>query len=196
MFDEHRRFIADMLRRAGVSGSDLDDQVQCTFIVAARRIDDVRRGAERGFLLQVALNTALHARRSYARRREVLDGDDALEHIEALATPESLAESREMRKLVVDAVDSMDESLRSVLTLSELKEMSEKEIAAVLGVPRGTVASRLKRARTQLRKHAAASELALDRGREDGGRTHESATPSGLSSDSVAIWAAARQYVA
>ena len=51
--------------------SELDDEVQRTFITVARRIADVRAGAERSFLFQVAINMAAHARRDLARRREV-----------------------------------------------------------------------------------------------------------------------------
>jgi RNA polymerase sigma-70 factor (ECF subfamily) len=50
MVDENSQFVARMLRKAGVPRSDLDDEVQRTFIIAARRVDDVELGAERKFL--------------------------------------------------------------------------------------------------------------------------------------------------
>jgi len=163
MVDEHLRFVAHTLRKAGVPASDLDDEVQRTFMVAANRLNDVRHGAERSFLFQVALNTASHARRALARRRE-LPSEQVPERIEAFATPENLADRMQMRRLFEEMLASMPESLRSVFVLFELEGMETVEVAARLGIPRGTVASRLRRARAQLRKQAEAIELAWDRG--------------------------------
>ena len=158
MVDEHLNSVARTLRHAGVPSSDLDDEIQRTFIVAARRIDDVQVGAERSFLIQVAQNLAWHARRKMARRREVLDGNPP-ERIEETVTPEFLAGRKQMRQLFDDIIGSMHESLRAVFTLFEFEEMSMGEVAETLGLPRGTVASRLRRARAQFRQHVASIEL-------------------------------------
>ena len=158
MVDEHLNSVARTLRHAGVPAADLDDEIQRTFIVAASRIDDVQVGSERSFLIQVAQNLAWHARRKLARRREVLDANPP-ERIEAIATPEFLADRKQMRQLFDDIVGSMHESLRVVFTLFELEDMSTSEVAETLGLPRGTVASRLRRARAQFRQHVASIEL-------------------------------------
>jgi RNA polymerase sigma-70 factor (ECF subfamily) len=158
---QHTRFVIRTLRRAGVPRSELDDEVQRTFIAAAGRIDDVQLGAERSFLFQVALNTAAHTRRTLARRRE-FSSDHLPERIEPLGTPEDLALRKQTRKLVMAALAAMTESLRSVVVLYDLEDMDTHEIAAALGIPRGTVASRLRRARLQLRRNLAAIELAWD----------------------------------
>lgn len=157
MVDEHLNSVARTLRRAGVPPSDLDDEIQRTFMVAAKRLDDVQVGAERGFLIQVAQNLASHARRTMARRREVLDANPP-ERIEAILTPEFLADRKQMRQLFDDIVGSLPESLRVVFTLFELEELSMTEVAETLGLPRGTVASRLRRARAQFRAHVATIE--------------------------------------
>jgi RNA polymerase sigma-70 factor (ECF subfamily) len=154
MVDEHVAFVARTLRIAGVPSSDLDDEIQRTFMVAARRLDDVQQGSERGFLFRVANYMASRARRTLARRREVLDGH-LPERVESVATPEFLADRREMRELVDDIVDSLDESVRAVFTLFELEGLNMSEVAHALGLPRGTVASRLRRARAQFREHLA-----------------------------------------
>lgn len=158
MVDAHLKSVARTLRNAGVPAADLDDEIQRTFIVAARRIDDVQVGAERSFLLQVAQNLAWHARRKMARRREVLDANPP-ERVEAIVTPEFLADRKQMRQLFYDIVGSLHESLRVALTLFELEGMSTSEVAEALGLPRGTVASRLRRARAQFRQHFASMEL-------------------------------------
>ena len=158
MVDDHIHIVARILRKAGVPPSDLDDEIQRTFMVAAARLEVVRRGSERSFLCQVAYNVASHARRRLARRREILD-DNPPERIEAVATPEYLTDRKQLRKLLDEILGSLHESLRVVFTLFELEDMNLVAISKALGLPRGTVASRLRRARAQLRAHAAAVDL-------------------------------------
>ena len=175
MVDEHTPFVARMLRKAGVPGADLDDEVQRTFIIAARRVDDVELGAERKFLAQVAVHLASHSRRKFARRREVMD-DRPIERSDAFATPEHLTDRKQMRALLDGIVASMPEPLRTVFTLHELEEMKLTEIAAVVRVPRGTVASRLRRAREHFREHVLAIGLAWDVGSAGARRMDERAS--------------------
>ncbi len=174
--DEHIDFVARTLQKAGVPSADLDDEIQRTFIVMARRLGDVEVGAERSFLFQVAINLASHARRKLARRREVLDGRPP-ERVEALATPEHLTDRKEMRKLLDEVVGGMDETLRDVFMLHEFDEMNLTDIAALLRIPRGTVASRLRRSRAEFRKHVAAIELAWDLGARGAARDDKPAPP-------------------
>jgi RNA polymerase sigma-70 factor (ECF subfamily) len=163
MVDEYIGFVARTLRKAGVPAADLDDEIQRTFITVSRRLDDVDLGAERSFLFQVAVNLASHSRRKMARRREVLD-DSPPERVDALSTPEHLTGRKEMRELLDEILDGMDGAMRTVFLLHEFEEMNLTEIAAHLRVPRGTVASRLRRARAQIRQHLRAIELAWDLG--------------------------------
>ena len=157
MVDQHVDFVARVLRNAGTPPSDIDDEVQRTFIIAARRLDDVRAGAEKSFLFRIALNLAAHVRRTMARRREV-SGDQAPERVEMFATPEQLTDRKRMRELLDRVLDQMHDTLREVFVLHEFEEMNMSEIAAVLGIPRGTVASRLRRARAEFRERVAAIE--------------------------------------
>ena len=157
MVDQHVDFVARVLRNAGTPPSDIDDEVQRTFIIAARRLDDVRAGAEKSFLFRIALNLAAPVRRTMARRREV-SGDQAPERVEMFATPEQLTDRKRMRELLDRVLDQMHDTLREVFVLHEFEEMNMSEIAAVLGIPRGTVASRLRRARAEFRERVAAIE--------------------------------------
>jgi RNA polymerase sigma-70 factor (ECF subfamily) len=158
MVDEYLDFVARVLRNAGTPQADIDDEVQRTFIVAARRLDDVRPGAEKGFLFRIALNLAAHVRRSLARRREVLS-EETPERIEAIATPEHLTDQKRMRELLDRVLEQMDVDLRRVFVLYEFEEMNMSEIADVLGIPRGTVASRLRRAREVFRGRLSVLEV-------------------------------------
>jgi RNA polymerase sigma-70 factor (ECF subfamily) len=143
-------YVARVLRSAGTPAQELDDAVQRTFIVAARRHADVRAGSERGFLLKTALHVAAHARRSAARRREVPTAE-LPEPIE-LATPEVLASSQREQRLLQRLLGRLVPELRTVLVLYEVEELTMAEIAATLSIPPGTVASRLRRARQELRQ--------------------------------------------
>lgn len=163
MVGDNIQFVARTLRRGGVPHAEVDDEVQRTFIVAAGRLADLRLGSERSFLYQVARNTALHARRSLARRREI-PSDPLPERTGPLETPEELVGRNQTGALLDEAVSGMTDALRTVLILYALEEMDLSEIAEMLGVPRGTVASRLRRARLQLRRSLAAIELACEHG--------------------------------
>jgi len=166
MVDRYVDFVARVLRNAGTPDAEIDDEVQRTFITAARRLDDVRPGAEKGFLLKIALNLAAHARRTLARRREVL-AEEAPERNETFPTPEQLTDQKRMRQMLDGVLDRMDESLRVVFVLYEFEEMNMSEIADVLEIPRGTVASRLRRARAEFRERVAAIEGVVPGKRED-----------------------------
>jgi RNA polymerase sigma-70 factor, ECF subfamily len=166
MVDRYVDFVARVLRNAGTPDAEIDDEVQRTFITAARRLDDVRPGAEKGFLFKIALNLAAHARRTLARRREVL-AEEAPERNETFPTPEQLTDQKRMRQMLDGVLDRMDESLRVVFVLYEFEEMNMSEIADVLEIPRGTVASRLRRARAEFRERVAAIEGVVPGKRED-----------------------------
>jgi RNA polymerase sigma-70 factor (ECF subfamily) len=150
LVDGYIDFVARVLRNAGTPQADIDDEVQRTFIIAARRLDDVRPGSEKSFLLQTALNVAAHARRTVARRREV-GVDHAPDTFDARATPEQLTDQKRVRHLLDQVLDQMGSDLRTVFVLYEFEEMNMAEIAEAIGIPSGTVASRLRRARTEFR---------------------------------------------
>lgn len=157
LIDQYLDFVARVLRNAGVPEAQIDDDVQRTFIAVARRLDDVRLGSEKSFLLQSALRIAAHARRTVARRREV-HSDEIPEIVNSLATPEQLTDQKRARQLLDHVLSQMESDLRTVFLLYEFEEMSMAEIAGVLRIPQGTVASRLRRARAEFRDRVRALE--------------------------------------
>jgi RNA polymerase sigma-70 factor (ECF subfamily) len=172
LVDSHIAFVTRVLRRAGTPHTEIDDEVQRTFIVAARRLPDIRPGAEKSFLFQIAVNLAAHAKRKAVRRREV-DSDQAGEQVERLATPEALTDQKMTRDLLNGVIAQMNVTWRATFVLYELEEMSMAEIADVLGIPRGTVASRLRGARNEFRARLAAIDgfgEANDEGQDEGRR--------------------------
>jgi RNA polymerase sigma-70 factor, ECF subfamily len=169
LVEAHLHLVARVLRNAGTAEADVEDDVQRVFIALSNRLDDVHPGMERSFIIQIALHIAAHARRSAARRREVLT-DSMPEVADAAAGPDEIAHRRQVRRTLDRILDGMDDDLRAVFVLYELEEMTTAEIATILGIPTGTVASRLRRAREDFRHRVSMTEslARAEAGREVG----------------------------
>lgn len=148
LFDEHFSSVWRFVRRLGVAETVADDATQQVFWVLAERLSVVEQGTERAFLTGTALRVAANYRRSVRRRREV--SSEPLEHVvDPAGDPERIAEHRSELLLLDRALDTLPSELRSAFVLFELGDLSMQEIAQLLGIPRGTVASRLRRARAE-----------------------------------------------
>lgn len=152
--DHNYEFLWRSLRRIGVPEGGVEDAAQKVLLVVARRLGEIRPGAEKSFLYRTAVNVAREERRSSARRNEALTGD-ALEEIpsHALDPAEQLDKAR-ARSLLDRVLEALDPDLRSVFALYELEELTMAEIASILDLAEGTVASRLRRAREDFRSIA------------------------------------------
>jgi RNA polymerase sigma-70 factor (ECF subfamily) len=150
VFTSHLDFVVSILRRYGVPPADVDDATQQVFLVLGRRLPTVRPGAERGFLFRTAVHVAAHARRALARKREQLGeiSEIAFEQADA----EELLHLQRTRERVAHVLANMSASLRTVIVLHELEQRTMLEISTALGVPSGTVASRLRRGRALLHR--------------------------------------------
>jgi RNA polymerase sigma-70 factor (ECF subfamily) len=158
------RFVWRLLRRLGLPEGDADDAAQQVFLVAARRFGDIATGSERSFLYRTALHVASKSRRSVERRREDLDPDVEPEG-DATPNPEELLDRRRARAVLDSILDALPLELRVVLVLHEIDELSTSEIAEVVGIPAGTAASRLRRAREVFAEHVRRLEARLARTR-------------------------------
>lgn len=147
MFEAYFDFTWRSLRRFGLREDVADDAAQRVFMIASQKLAVIRPGSEQSFLFGTAMRVASDIRRSAAHRRETPHADPAA-GLEGGDRPDEIVEQRRARALLDDALDTLDEDLRSVFVLFELEEMSTAEIATLLELPRGTVASRLRRART------------------------------------------------
>ena len=145
--DANFDFIWRSLRGLGVPLHSVDDAAQQVFLIAAQKLDAIAMGSERAFLFSTALGVSANARRSRERNREVLDADALEERVDESPSGERLIEMREQRALLDRALASMPEDLRTVFVLFVLEGLTVPEIAELLDVPTGTVASRLRRAR-------------------------------------------------
>jgi len=155
MFNDHHDFIWRLLRRLGMNRDKVDDAAQHVFLVATERVDSIKLGSERAFLFGIALRVSRMFLRT--ERRWVLDGEMDLRQSQG-QRPEALAEQRRAVDLIDRVLSDMDFDLRTVFVLFEVEGMSTPEIAELVGIPLGTAASRLRRAREVFRGSVAAIE--------------------------------------
>lgn len=150
-------FVWRLLRRLGLPESDADDAAQQVFTIACRRFGAIQKGSERSFLYGCALNGAAKWRSARARQQGRFETDAEIVESEHPSGDE-LLDRRKARQLLDEILDSMPEELRTVFVLFEFEELTSSEIAALLGVPRGTAASRLRRAREDFEKRVSRIE--------------------------------------
>lgn len=149
----HLSLVWRILRRAGLRPADADDAAQDVFWILAQRVDGVPVPAEKSFLISTALRVASDRRRSKWNRSvtEVIDPEYSVS--EELSPEEALG-LRDARALLDEALSALDPEEREVFLLLEMEQMTRDEVAAVLGLAPGTVASRMRRAREAFEKAA------------------------------------------
>lgn len=128
---------------------DAEDAFQATFLVLVRKAASiVSRERVGNWLYGVAHQTALQARRNITRRRarekQVMDVPEP-----AVAQQDLW---RDLQPLLDQELSQLPDAYREVIVLSDLEGKTRKEVARQLGLPEGTVGSRLARARTILAK--------------------------------------------
>jgi len=154
------------------AGSAAEDVVQEAFVKAYRTLGRFRDEAPfRPWLLRIVANEAHNHHRSDVRR-------GAREQTTAMLSPDLLAGGstdpadqavHEYRRLaVLAAVRELSVPLQQVVTCRYLLELDEAETATVLGIPRGTVKSRLSRGLTRLRPLIDDDPASLPVGEEQG----------------------------
>ena len=143
LFADHYAFIWRLVRRLGLGPEAADDATQQAFLIAAERLSDIRFGSERSFLYGTALRLCADLRR--AELRMVRDSSSELASTQA-TVEDRIDEGRALQ--VLDAVlASMEPELREVFVLFELERLTTQQIGELVGIPTGTAASRLRRAR-------------------------------------------------
>jgi RNA polymerase sigma-70 factor (ECF subfamily) len=164
LFADHFDFTWRVLRRLGLSHEDADDVAQQVFITVMQKLEDVKPGKERTYLYGVALRVAANARRKFKRRREDPLAPDA-ETSRHAPPPDHALELEQARALADRILSHMPSELARVFVLAEIEQETAATIAVLEGIPPGTVASRLHRARALFR------ELLAQSRRADGGGT-------------------------
>jgi RNA polymerase sigma-70 factor, ECF subfamily len=144
------RYYEDVFRyayRLAGNGEDAADLAQQTYLLAGRRIHQLREIARcRSWLLAIVRTCFL---KSIQRRRLTLATDIDLE-VQQIARKEQ--ESSIDREEIGNGLDQLAETDRTILLMFYFEEQSYKEIASQLDIPIGTVMSRLSRAKQRLRQ--------------------------------------------
>ena len=147
---EYYEFVWRSLRRLGVRPPETDDAAQRVFLVLAQKLSSIHPDKERSFIFGIAMRVAANVRRDLAtaREREVAESD-SLESIAPGPTAETAVARAQERATLDEILASIPEERRAVFVLFELEELTVTEIAELLGLPFGTVATRLRRARQE-----------------------------------------------
>jgi RNA polymerase sigma-70 factor (ECF subfamily) len=143
---DHFDFIWRLVRRLGLSPEDADDVAQQVFMTATQKLEEITPGHERSFLYGVALRVAANLKRKAHRRREHTGTELGSFHDSALA-PDDATDLTLARQLLDELLATLPDELRRVFVLANIEQLELGEIAELEGIPQGTVASRLRRAR-------------------------------------------------
>jgi RNA polymerase sigma-70 factor (ECF subfamily) len=147
-----RHFAAVYRFFAGKVSTGVQDLVQQTFLACVERGDGFRgEGSFRSYLLGIARHKFIdHLRSKHGLRNEIELESRSLAGL--LGSPSQVAANRQEQRVLLAALRRLPLDLQVALELHYWEEMSTAEIAEVLDVPRGTVKTRLHRAREQLRQ--------------------------------------------
>jgi len=147
----HHRSVYGYLRHLGANPELSEDLTQETYAKAWRRIDTLRRSSSlRSWLLTIARNEFLQWARA---ERPELETDATLpERIDGEPGPHAMLLSSERDLALRSAVSRLGPELRETVALHYFHELSLRECGAVLGIPPGTVKSRVNRALGCLRE--------------------------------------------
>lgn len=134
------------------SREEAEDLVQETFLKALRGYGSFRPGTNfRAWLYKILRNTFLTSRSGLKQMIAFEDEEGGAPEPGAAGTPESLLLARADRQMIQRALAQLSVPFREIILLCDVEEMSYQEIAETLGIPMGTVMSRISRARKAMR---------------------------------------------
>jgi RNA polymerase sigma-70 factor, ECF subfamily len=131
---------------------DAEDAVQEAFLKLYRTDGWLRMESEKGFLARTVWRVALdHLPRAAEQMQDVSEMQLSATG-GAGVSPEQIAVNEDERLVLRRLIDGLPEELRQPLVLSSIEEMTSREVAEVMGIPEGTVRTRVMRARAELRR--------------------------------------------
>ncbi len=150
--------LAYSVARRVLSDPDLAaDATQDAFVKAYRKLDQYRGGSFKAWLLRIVINTCYDRLRAL-RRRPACSLDDLVEQpdraailVDPAESPEHHVLRRELRGQIEQAIADLPADQRLVIVLSDIEGYNYHEISDLVGIPLGTVKSRIARGRARLR---------------------------------------------
>lgn len=140
---------------------EAEDLVQDTLVKAYRSFDRFEPGTNlRAWLYTILANTYKNRLRRRDQNWGSLDdlspaGEAETVWSDPAIDPESVTDDADLQQRVREAIDKLPPDFRAVVLLADLEGYAYREIADILGVPIGTVMSRLHRGRQALKRHLA-----------------------------------------
>jgi len=163
----HADFVWCSLQRLGVWPADLEDALQEVFVVVHRKLASFDGSARLStWLFGISMRVAsAYRRKAYRRRERTVVDMEATAGASQLDSPEEALAAEQARARLASVLDELEPARRAIFVMFEIENIACPEIAAQLGLPIGTVYSRLGAARADFSKAA----LRLRR-REEAGR--------------------------
>lgn len=166
--ESHADFVWCSLQRLGVRPADLEDALQEVFVVVYRRLASFDASSRLStWLFGISMRVAsAYRRKAYRRRERTVVDMEATAGASAVDSPEEALVEQEARARLASVLDELEPARRAIFVMFEIESIGCPEIAEQLGLPLGTVYSRLGAARVDFSKAA----LRLRR-REEAGRS-------------------------
>ena len=158
LVERQGRFLYRVAYSVGRNAQDAEDAVQEALLKLYRT--GAWRGMEdeKAYLARVVWRIAVE--KLPKRSSGMVGGGDAVEMLRAARdSPETVAIRSAAEAQLRRLIDGLPEELRLPLRLAALEEMSSREVGVVMGIPEGTVRTRLMRARAELRRRFEAMEV-------------------------------------
>jgi RNA polymerase sigma-70 factor (ECF subfamily) len=159
---EHHRRVYGLCYRFTGSPADAEDLTQDVFLKIYSNLAsfDTGRGSLQVWITTMTRNLLVDNFRRTKNQRATGSLDDGWDQAEELKpidrltsqnpSPHEMAAKKELEKMVQNALSHVSVELREAVILRDLQDMDYKEIAQVLGIPEGTVKSRISRGRAEL----------------------------------------------
>ena len=152
LVDRHRTAVYRATLAALGLHHDAEDATQDAFVAAYQRLGQFRGDASfKTWMLTIAWHEAINRRRQRGRwwRRMVDPGERDV--ASRAPSPEQAAAGDQLRCAIVGEIRALSPRLRDALILAQARDLSYDEIAAVLGIPIGTVKWRVSEARKKIK---------------------------------------------
>lgn len=156
VYDEHFNFVWRSLRRLGVSEADVQDAAQDVFVIVYNKLAGFEgRSKISTWLFSICMHIAKDRRRSAHERRRSPEEIDFQERADPQADVGAALERRQGAEWIEIILNEMPDEQRAAFVLFELEAQTCEQIASLLGIPLGTVYSRLRLAREAFKKSLA-----------------------------------------
>lgn len=153
-YDRHHAAVRAFAQRLVGEAAAAEDLVHEVFVALPRASRNFRGDSSlRTFLISIAVHHAHHYVRSATRRRAAFSRLEREGNAAQAPDPEAIARRKELAQALTRALDTLPVDQRVAFVLCEVEERSSRDAADIVGVPEGTVRTRLFHAKRKLREH-------------------------------------------